>query len=137
MRLAHDGTMKNSDITVYGIANCDTVKKARAWLTAQGLEYRFHDFKKLGVPADRLPVWIDQTGWEKLLNRQGTTWRKLDPATQASAQDAASASTLMQAHSSAIKRPVVEWRQGERLQVTVGFDAAGWQERVENGGFVG
>ena len=58
-------------------------------------------------------------------------------ATQASAQDAASASTLMQVHSSAIKRPVVEWRQGERLQVTVGFDAAGWQERVENGGFVG
>lgn len=129
--------MKKPDITVYGIANCDTVKKARAWLTAQGLEYRFHDFKKLGVPDDRLAHWIDQAGWEKLLNRQGTTWRKLDPATQATARDAASASALMQQHTSAIKRPVVEWRQGDQLQVTVGFDADGWQQRVANGGFVG
>jgi len=137
MRLAHDGTMKNPDITVYGIANCDTVKKARAWLTAQGLAHHFHDFKKLGVPADRLALWIDQAGWEKLLNRQGTTWRKLDPATQATAQDAASASALMREHSSTIKRPVVEWRQGDRLQVSVGFDTASWQARAENGGFVG
>lgn len=137
MRLAHDGNMKNPDITVYGIANCDTVKKARAWLAAQGLEYHFHDFKKLGVPADRLALWVGQAGWEKLLNRQGTTWRKLAPATQATAQDAASASALMQEHSSTIKRPVVEWRQGDRLQVTVGFDAASWQALAENGGFVG
>lgn len=137
MRLAHDGTMKNPDITVYGIANCDTVKKARAWLTAQGLAHHFHDFKKLGVPADRLALWIDQAGWEKLLNRQGTTWRKLDPATQATAQDAASASALMREHSSTIKRPVVEWRQGDRLQVSVGFDTASWQARAEKGGFVG
>jgi Spx/MgsR family transcriptional regulator len=135
MLLTHDGTMKNPDITVYGIANCDTVKKARAWLTAQGLEYHFHDFKKLGVPTDRLPVWIAQTGWEKLLNRQGTTWRKLDAATQGTVHDAASA--VMREHTSTIKRPVVEWSQGKHLQVTVGFDTAHWQERVENGGFVG
>lgn len=137
MRWAHDGTMKNPDITVYGITNCDTVKKARAWLTAQGLEYHFHDFKKLGVPADRLALWADQAGWEKLINRQGTTWRKLDPATQATARDAASACALMQEHPSTIKRPVVEWSQGKRLEVSVGFDAAGWQQRVANGGFVG
>ena len=69
--------------TVYGIPNCDTVKKARAWLAEQGIAYTFHDFKKQGVPAERLPQWIASLGWEKLLNRQGTTWRKLDAAVQA------------------------------------------------------
>lgn len=89
-------TMITPDITLYGIANCDTVKKARAWFSAQGLDYHFHDFKKHGVPADQLPVWMDALGWDKLLNRQGTTWRKLDAATQASVHDAASASALLQ-----------------------------------------
>jgi len=129
--------MKNLDITVYGIANCDTVKKARAWLAAQGLAYHFHDFKKLGVPADRLALWAGQAGWEKLLNRQGTTWRKLDPAVQATVHDAASASALMLEHASTIKRPVVEWRQNNHMEVSVGFDATGWQQRLANGGFVG
>ena len=109
-------------ITLYGIPNCDTVKKARAWLTAQGLTYEFHDFKKAGVPADRLAVWESELGWEKLLNRKGTTWRKLDPAEQASAVDAASAQALMRAQPNLIKRPVVEW--GNRT--TVGFDTVVW-----------
>jgi Spx/MgsR family transcriptional regulator len=109
-------------IILYGIPNCDTVKKARAWLTDQGLTYKFHDFKKAGVPADRLAAWESELGWEKLLNRKGTTWRKLDPAEQASAVDAASAQALMRAQPSLIKRPVVEW--GNRS--TVGFDAAVW-----------
>ena len=109
-------------LTVYGIPNCDTVKKARAWLDAHGVAYRFHDFKKQGVPADRLDGWIAQVGWEKLVNRQGTTWRKLDPALQASVKDAASAKALMLSQASVIKRPVVEW--GGRT--TVGFDPAGW-----------
>ena len=64
--------------TLYGISNCDTVKKARAWLTAQRVDYTFHDFKKQGVPKDRLAAWCKAAGWEKLLNRHGTTWRKLD-----------------------------------------------------------
>ena len=120
--------MKTPHITLYGIPNCDTVKKARAWLTQQGLEYAFHDFKKQGVPAERLPDWLAAVGWQKLVNRQGTTWRKLDPGAQAAVQDDASASALVQAQPSTIKRPVVEWRQGEHSTITVGFDAARWQE---------
>ena len=123
-------SMNTLDITLFGIANCDTVKKARAWLTAQGLEHHFHDFKKHGVPADRLAAWMADAGWEKLVNRQGTTWRKLDAATQGAVHDAASASTLLQAHPSAIKRPVVEWRRGTRTRTTVGFDAALWEQVV-------
>ncbi|WP_395060136.1 arsenate reductase [Polaromonas sp.] len=114
-------------IIVYGISNCDTVKKARAWLTGQGLAHEFHDFKKLGVPHARLPAWERAVGWEKLLNRQGTTWRKLEPAIQAGATNAASALTVMQAHASVIKRPVVEWPDG---QITVGFDPAIWAARA-------
>ena len=113
-------------IRVYGIPNCDTVKKARAWLNAHGLEHVFHDFKKQGVPADRLLPWMQAVGWEKLTNRQGTTWRKLDPAVQAAAGDAAGARALMLEQPSVIKRPVVEWASGG---VTVGFDAADWSAR--------
>jgi len=109
--------------TVYGIPNCDTVKKARSWLSEQGITYQFHDFKKQGVPAERLPQWMQAVGWEKLLNRQGTTWRKLDDATKAAAVDAASAAAVMQEHASTIKRPVVEWADGT---ITVGFKADDW-----------
>lgn len=125
--------MKNPDITLYGIANCDTVKKSRAWLTAHGLEHRFHDFKKLGVPQGALDLWLEQAGWEKLLNRQGTTWRKLDAAIQGTVHDAPSARTLMLEQPSIIKRPVVEWRQPGVLHVTVGFDANQWGHHVQNG----
>lgn len=117
--------MSTPTTTVYGIPNCDTVKKARAWLADQGVAYQFHDFKKQGVPAERLPGWIAAVGWEKLVNRQCTTWRKLDAATQAAVHDAASAAALMQAQPSVIKRPVVEWASGA---TTVGFDASRWSE---------
>lgn len=112
------------NITVYGIANCDTVKKARAWLDERGLAYHFHDFRKAGVPAQRLDAWTAAVGWEKLVNRQGTTWRKLEPARQAAVRDEAAAQRLMQAEPSVIKRPVVEWPGG---RTTVGFDAAAWE----------
>src|SRR5438445_662656 len=75
----YDGRMS---IVLYGITNCDTVKKARAWLGDHGSAYRFHDFKKQGVPTERLDAWIEELGWEKLVNRKGTTWRQLDEATQ-------------------------------------------------------
>src|SRR6195952_1104627 len=77
--------------TLYGIPNCDTVKRARDWLTTHGVAHAFHDFKKAGVPVDRLAAWVAAAGWERVLNRKGTTWRKLDPARQALGGDAGAA----------------------------------------------
>ena len=114
-------------IVLYGIPNCDTVKKARAWLTAQGAEYQFHDFRKHGVPRAHLDRWLAAAGWQQVLNRQGTTWRKLDAAAQAAVHDDASAAELLVQQPSAIKRPVVEWPDGS---VTVGFSADDWQARL-------
>ena len=111
-------------ITVYGIPNCDTVKKARLWLSERDVAYTFHDFKKQGVPPLELAQWCKSAGWEKLVNRKGTTWRKLEPTVQAAVDCAASAQSLMLAHPSAIKRPVVDWGQN----ITVGFDPEVWAE---------
>ncbi len=112
---------------LYGIPNCDTVKRARDWLTSQGVAYEFHDFKKQGVPADRLAAWVQAAGWERVLNRKGTTWRKLPEAQQASVVDAASAQAVMREQASVIKRPVVEWGDG---RITVGFDPVDWEARA-------
>lgn len=109
-------------VVLYGIPNCDSVKKARAWLAGHGVAHSFHDFKKSGVPADALAAWVQAVGRDRLLNRQGTTWRKLDAATQASVVDDASAMALLQTQPSLIKRPVVRWANG----ITVGFDADTW-----------
>ena len=118
-------------ITLFGIPNCDTVKKARAWLTAQGIDYQFHDFKKQGVPVERLDTWMAAVGWEKLLNRKGTMWRRLDAATQATAVDAESAAKLLILNASLIKRPVVEWADSpSAADISVGFDADNWSKRV-------
>jgi arsenate reductase (glutaredoxin) len=103
---------------LYGIANCDTVKRARAWLNGQGVAYAFHDFKKNGVPEPRLDVWLQTLGHELLINRQGTTWRKLSSDERDAVEDNSSARVLMLEHSSVIKRPVMEWADGE---ITVGF----------------
>jgi arsenate reductase len=103
-------------VILYGIANCDTVKKARAWLDQHGVEYRFHDYKVAGVEGDRLRKWCAQLGWEALLNRAGTTFRKL-PETEKAASNVEEAIALMRAHPSAIKRPVLE--RGRK--VVVGF----------------
>ena len=118
--------MTTSHITIYGIPNCDTVKKSRAWFTAQGLDHTFHDFKKQGVPAQHLPGWMAAVGWEKLVNRQGTTWRKLDAETQATVQGEDSAAALLQAQPSVIKRPVVEWRAGGHIHISVGYVPDQW-----------
>lgn len=115
-----------SPIQLHGIPNCDTVKRARAWLAAQGRDAVFHDFKRQGVPAAELQGWIAALGWERLLNRQGSTWRQLDAAAQAAVVDDASAARLMTAQPSVIRRPVVRWPDGA---VTVGFDAADWARR--------
>lgn len=112
-------------VTIYGIPNCDTVRKARAWLTEQGVEHVFHDFKKQGVPPQRLDDWLATLGWEKLLNRKGTAWRLLDDSLKAGVQDATTARAVMLAHASVIKRPVVEWHNG----TTVGFQPDAWAQR--------
>lgn len=113
-----------SALKVYGIANCDTVKRARQWLQEQGLGYEFVDFKKTPPDARQIGVWANAAGWEVLLNRRGTTWRKLDAATQSAVRDAASAVDVLVQHPSAIKRPVVE--MGDVL--LVGFDESAWRE---------
>ena len=118
-------------LQVYGIANCSTVKKARQWLTDQGPDYQFHDFKKAAPQAADITRWHQAVGWEKLLNRQGQTWRKLDAATQASITDAASAAAFLQQQPSAIKRPVVQWPSGT---ITIGFNAEDWQHLLTQAG---
>lgn len=112
--------------TFYGISNCDTVRKARAWLTGRDLTHTFHDYAKLGLPDGALDRWCANVGWERLLNRKGTSWRKLDAAVQASVVGETSAKAVMREHLSTIKRPVVEWDDG---RITVGFDAAAWGAR--------
>jgi Spx/MgsR family transcriptional regulator len=103
-------------ITLYGIPNCDTVKKARAWLDARGTAYVFHDYKKAGIDRARLEAWVAELGWETLLNRAGTTFRKLADVDRANL-DAARAVQLMLAAPSMIKRPVLD-TGGRRI---VGF----------------
>lgn len=106
----------------YGIPNCDTVKKARKWLEARGSDYTFYDYKKEGADAARLEKWIEQAGWEKLLNRAGTTFKKLPEADKTDI-DAAKAVAIMAANPSCIKRPVVEYPGG----LLVGFKEPEWE----------
>lgn len=108
-------------ITFYGIPNCDTVKKARNWLDARGLAYNFHDYKKQGADPAKLAAWVEQADWEKLLNRAGTTFRKL-PDADKEGLDAAKAVQVMAANPSAIKRPVLEYPGG----LLVGFKESEW-----------
>jgi arsenate reductase len=119
--------MTSPSTILYGIPNCDTVKKARTWLADHHVAAEFHDFKKQGVPAGLLPGWMAAVGWETLVNRKGTTWRKLDAATQAAVHDAKSASALMLSNPSVIKRPVVVWADGT---VTVGFSESAFEARM-------
>ena len=105
-------------VTIYGIKNCDTMKKTFAWLEAKEVDYRFHDYKKDGVPIDRLKEWARHAGWEKLLNTRGTTWRKIPDAERENLNEAR-ALKLLEKYPSAIKRPVVE--AGTKL--LVGFDS--------------
>ena len=114
-------------IHVYGIPNCDTVKKARNWLDAQGIDYTFHDYKKEGVARDDLERWSDACGWEVLLNRRGTTYRKLDESEKANI-DRAKAIALMEEHTSLIKRPVME-RDGDN-HILVGFAESEWENAI-------
>lgn len=108
---------------MYGIRNCDTVKKARAWLDARGVAYAFHDYKTAGIDAARLRAWAAELGWEKLLNRAGTTFRKLPDAAK-EGLDADKAIALMLAQPSMIKRPLLDLG-GRRLP---GFSPAAYEK---------
>jgi arsenate reductase (glutaredoxin) len=109
-------------ITLYGIPNCDTVKKARVWLDGQGLAYAFHDYKKAGADAAKLAAWCDALGWELILNRAGTTYKKL-PDADKEGLDQAKAIKLMLDQPSMIKRPVVEHGGG----LLLGFKLPEWE----------
>jgi Spx/MgsR family transcriptional regulator len=124
LKIWHDRAM--SKIQVFGIPNCSSVKKARLWLEQQGVPHDFHDFKKEGVKEADLQHWLSQVGWEVLLNRKGTTWRKLDASVQQSVVDAHSASQLMLQSPSLIKRPV--WVAGQR--VLVGVNPEAWSNVI-------
>jgi len=108
-------------ITLYGIPNCDTVKKARTWLDQRGIAYTFHDYKKQGADPERIAGWIEQAGLAKIVNKAGTTFRKLSDADKA-ALEGEDAPRVLAANASVIKRPVVEYPGG----LLVGFSDAAW-----------
>jgi Spx/MgsR family transcriptional regulator len=110
-------------IKIYGIPNCDTIKKARKWLEAHGVEYEFHDYRKLGVPKNKLRNWVKQVGWETVLNKRGTTWRKLDEKTKNNI-DQESAIKIMLDNPSIIKRPVLE---SDKVLI-IGFKESEYQQ---------
>lgn len=110
-------------IRLYGIPNCDTVKKARRWLDEQGIDYSFHDFKKQGLAEDLLRAWVAELGWDALLNRRGTTWRKLPEEVRAGIDESA-AIQLMLDNPSLVRRPVLDTGSARHL----GFSADRYQE---------
>ncbi|MGZ3757678.1 MAG: Spx/MgsR family RNA polymerase-binding regulatory protein [Mucilaginibacter sp.] len=112
---------------VYGITNCNTVKKALDWLKANHVNYEFHDFKKLGVSPEKLGEWDSKAGYEKFMNKQGLTWKQLDPAVKETIQTKADALQLLQQKTSMIKRPVIE--DGDFL--FFGFDEAAYKQHFK------
>ena len=113
-------------ITLYGIPNCDTVKKARRWLDAEGIDYTFHDYKKSGVDSATLSSWIKTHGIDTIINKRGTTWRKLDESKRENLSDAKAVKLLLE-HTSMIKRPILE-----NGKITlVGFDQSRYQETLK------
>jgi len=114
----------SAEIVMYGIPNCDTIKKARQWMQSHDIAYRFHNYKKDGVDPVRLSHWAEQLGWEKLINKRGMSWRKLDEDTRAN-MDLARALEVMQQNPSIIKRPLIETTDGKLL---LGFDEASYQQ---------
>ena len=111
---------------VYGITNCNTVKKALDWLKTHHVDYEFHDFKKLGVSPEKLNEWDAKAGYEKFLNKQGLTWKQLDPAVKDSIKSKADALNLLQQKTSMIKRPVIE--DGDFLYF--GFDEGVYEQEL-------
>ncbi|MCY4780443.1 ArsC family reductase [Sphingobacterium sp. UT-1RO-CII-1] len=114
-------------LRVYGIKNCSTVKKALNWLDDNQLEYTFHDFKKEPATQEKLESWEKEVSWELLLNKRGTTWRKLTDEQQSSVKDASSANILLLENNSMIKRPIIESKKG----ILVGFDETEYKAKLK------
>jgi arsenate reductase len=113
-------------VTMYGIANCDTIRKARRWLDEQSVDYRFHDYRKDGIDKTQLQSWADELGWENLLNRRGTTWRRLSDA-ERDGLNRDRAITLLLQYPAMIKRPLLD-TGSQRL---LGFDAKRYQQVLQ------
>ncbi len=113
-----------AELAIYGIKNCNSVKKALDWLSARNVPYLFHDFKKVGADTVLLTKWANEIGWETLLNKKGTTWRRLSPEIQQAVVDSQSAVALMTENTSLIKRPVIEHPTG----IIVGFNEDRYEE---------
>ena len=115
--------MSESLPVMYGIPNCDTIKKARNWLKSHDIEYQFHDYKKQGTDENQLTSWLQELGWEKLINKRGTTWRKLDDKTK-STMDNQFAIQIMSDNPSIIKRPLLVMNK----QIILGFNENTYQQ---------
>lgn len=109
--------------TLYGIKNCDTIKKARKWLEENGVDYKFHDLRSEGIDAASIDSWIEQAGWETVLNRRGTTWRKLDSSVQENT-DSSNVTALLLEQPAMIKRPILD----NKGTITIGFKADSYRE---------
>lgn len=116
-------------MTIYGIPNCNTVKKAIDWLKNNQIEFEFHDFKKNGIDAGKLALWFDTFGWEKVINKNGLTFKKLSKEEQAKIDTADQAIAYLMANTSAIKRPIVE-KDGKAI--LIGFAPESYQEKLIN-----
>lgn len=117
----------HTTITVYGIPNCDTVKKAMLWLKKEKIDFVFHNFRESGITAAKLQTWCKQAGWEQILNKKSTTWRNLSPEQQADVTTQKAAVQVMLNHHSIIKRPVIEYHE----KILVGFNEAKYEQEFK------
>jgi len=115
-------------VSIYGLTNCDTTKAAIKWLKGKNKAFTLHDYKTLGITAEKLETWLEEVPQEKLLNKKSTTWRGLDATAQATAATQPGAIELMQANTSLIKRPLIEWPDGS---ITVGYDENLLEEKIK------
>lgn len=119
--------MPDSKVVMYGIPNCNTIKKARSWLESHGVDYEFHDYKKMGANEPKLKAWVKDFGWDRIVNTRGMTWRKLDEDTRAN-MNADEAIRVMIEKTSIIKRPIVE----KDSTTLLGFDEASYQQTFKS-----
>ncbi len=111
--------------TLYGIPNCNTIKKARSWFENHGLEYHFYNYKTNPISTQQLKRWSAKFGWERLLNKQGTTWRKLSAADQVAIVNEETAFAILKAYPSIVKRPIIE---KDQIPITLGFDPTQYEQ---------